>query len=67
VTYHTNDEDWRNGGKHYQVRLHDRWHDVEDWQMLRPAAPNPTGKAILWYNHIGGTFLIYCFTPSQEM
>jgi hypothetical protein len=60
------DEDWRNGGKHYQVRINDRWHDVEDWQMLQPAAPNPTGKAILWYNDIGGNLLIYCFTPSRE-
>ena len=60
------DEDWRNGGKHYQVRIKDRWHDVEDWQMLQPSTPNPTGKAILWYNDIGGTFLIFCFTPSHE-
>jgi len=61
------DEDWRTASKHYQVRIRDRWHDVQDWQMLQPATPNPTGKAILWYNEIGENFLIYCFTPSQEM
>jgi hypothetical protein len=61
------EEDWRNRGKHYQVRINDRWYDVEDWQMLKPADPNPTGNAILWYNDIGGgAFFIYCFTPSHE-
>jgi hypothetical protein len=62
------DEDWRNGGAHYQVRIKDRWHNVQDWQMLQPSTPNPTGKAILWYNEIGGggNFLIFCFTPSHE-
>ena len=61
------DEDWRNGGKHYQVRVHEHWHDVEDWQMLQPSTANPTGKAILWYNDADGKFLICCFTPSREM
>jgi hypothetical protein len=61
------DEDWKNGGNHYQVRVIDRWYAIEDWQMLKPVEPNPTGNAILWYNDIAGNFLIYCFTPSREM
>jgi hypothetical protein len=64
--HYLKDEDWRNGDRHYQVRIKDRWYDIEDWQMLKPADPNPTGHAVLWYNDIGGTFLIYCFTPSRE-
>jgi hypothetical protein len=60
------EEDWKNGGTHYQVRIGGRWYDIEDWQMLKPAGPNPTGKAILWYNDISGNFVIYCFTPSHE-
>ena len=61
------DEDWRNGRKHYQVRVGDRWFDIKDWQMLKPAEPNPTGKAILWYNDQVGNFVVYCFTPSHEI
>ena len=61
------DEDWRNGGENYQVRIGDRWHAIEDWQMLKPTGPNPTGKAIVWYGNMGGgAFFIYCFTPSHE-
>jgi hypothetical protein len=60
------DEDWRNNGKHYQVRVGDRWYDIKDWQMLKPADPNPTSKAILWYGGQGDGFIIYCFTPSHE-
>ena len=61
------EEDWKNGGKHYQVRVGDRWYDIEDWQMLKPADPNPTGKAILWYSgDAEGYVIIFCFTPSHE-
>jgi hypothetical protein len=60
------DEDWKNGGKHYQVRIDDRWYDIQDWQMLNPSDPNPTGNAILWYSVIAGDFVIYCFTPGRE-
>ena len=60
------DEDWKNGGKNYQVRIGDRWYTIEDWQMLKPASPNSTGKAILWYGNLGDDFFIYCFTPSHE-
>src|SRR5205814_451514 len=49
-----------------QVRANDRWHDREVGQMLRPPNRRPTGHAVLWYNDIGGTFLIYCCTPSRE-
>jgi hypothetical protein len=60
------DEYWKNGGKNYQVRIGDRWYTIEDWQMLKPAGPNPTGNAILWYSNIQGSLVIYCFTPSHE-
>src|SRR6476659_10476481 len=43
------DHDWRIRGKQYQVRFGEQWIDIEDWQLLKPAQPNPTGKAILWY------------------
>jgi len=62
------DDDWRISGKRYQVRIGGQWVDVEDWQLLKPAQPNPTGKAIIWYSdpeHELG-FYIRCFTPSQE-
>jgi len=63
-----NDDDWRISGKRYQVRISGQWLDVQDWQLLKPAQPNPTGKAIIWYGdpkHEPG-FYIRCFTPSQE-
>jgi hypothetical protein len=62
-----NDDDWRISGKRYQVRIGGQWLEVEEWQLL-PTHPNPTGKAIIWYNdpqHEPG-FYIRCFTPSQE-
>ena len=62
------DDDWRISDKHYQVRIGGQWLDVEDWQLLKPAQSNPTGKAIIWYGdpeHELG-FYIRCFTPSQE-
>ena len=61
------DEDWKTWGKDdYEVRINDRWYIVEEWQMLKPADPNPTGHAILWYDNIGGFINIYCFIPSWE-
>jgi len=63
-----NDDDWRISGKRYQVRVGGQWLDVEDWQLLKPVQPNPTGKAIIWYGdpeHEPG-FYVRCFTPSQE-
>ena len=62
------DDDWRISGKRYQVRIGGQWVDVEDWQLLKPAPPNPTGKAIIWYGdpeYEPGLY-IRCFTPSQE-
>jgi len=64
--HYVKDEDWRSDGKHYQVRVGDRWHDVEDWQMVKPKGANPTGNAVLWYNDVQGNFLIFCFTPANE-
>jgi len=62
------DDDWKVSGKSYQVRVGDRWYGIKDWQLLKPARPNPTGKAILWYDHPVGEpgVEILCFTPSQE-
>ena len=62
------DDDWRISGKRYQVRIGGQWVDVEEWQLLRPAPPNPTGKAMIWCGdpeYEPGLY-IRCFTPSQE-
>ena len=64
--HYLKEEDWRSDGKHYQIKVGDRWRDVEDWQMVKPVESNPTGNAILWYNESGGNFVIFCFTPSHE-
>lgn len=63
-----NDDEWTISGKRYQVRFKGQWFAIEDWQLLRPAQPNPTGKAILWYLNPTAEpgFYITCFTPSQE-
>jgi len=63
-----NDDEWTISGKRYQVRFNGQWFAIEDWQLLRLAQPNPTGKAILWYLNPTAEpgFYITCFTPSQE-
>src|SRR4051812_16262061 len=45
------DDDWRIRGQRYQVHIANRWLDIEDWQLLKPVQPNPTGKAIIWYSN----------------
>jgi hypothetical protein len=65
------DDDWHIRDKRYQVRVGDRWLNIEDWHLLRRGEPNPTGKAILWFNEIGYEagglqIQLFCFTPSQE-
>ena len=34
--------------------------------MLAPVEPNLTGRAVLWYDEIGGNLVVYCFTPPHE-
>ena len=62
------DDDWRIEGKRYQVQIRGKWLDIEDWQLLKPVQPNPTGKAIIWYSNpeFEAGFFIRCFTPSHE-
>lgn len=62
------DDDWRIRGKRYQVNIGGKWLDIEDWQLLKPTHPNPTGKAIIWYSNpeFEGGVYIRCFTPSHE-
>ena len=61
-------DDWRIRGKRYQVQIRGKWLDIEDWQLLKPVQPNPTGKAIIWRSNpeFEGGFYIRCFTPSHE-
>ena len=42
--HYLNEGDWRSDGNHYQVKVGDRWRDVQDWQMLKRAEPNRTGR-----------------------
>jgi len=62
------DDDWRISGNLYQVRIGSKWFDIEDWQLLKPVPPNPTGRAIIWHSNpeFEGGFYIRCFTPSHE-
>ena len=63
-----NDGDWKISGQRYQVRVGELWYSIEDWQLLKPARPNPTGKAILWYHDPSAEWGLYilCFTPSHQ-
>ena len=65
------DEDWKISNAQYQVWVGGQWHVIEDRQLLKPAQPNPTGKAILWITHPQShpnapDFYNICFTPSHE-
>ena len=64
--YLTPDE-WTSAKGYYRVRINGVWFDVFDNQMLRPdGGPNPTGNAIVWYDHNEFGFSIRCFTPQYE-
>ena len=60
-------DEWVSATSNYSVQLKGIWFDVEDRQMLRPdGGPNPTGKAIAWYNTTEFGFNIRCFIPQFE-
>ena len=64
------DSEWRISGDHYEVLIQGEWHAIHPYQMVDPrGGPNPTGKAVVWYNLVGsyeGGLQIYCFTPGWE-
>ncbi len=67
---HTLDDDeWRESGDHYQVRINGNWVDVPARGKVDPAGgPNPTGKAVVWYTLFDSNFpVIFCFLPGTMM
>jgi hypothetical protein len=61
------DDDWRQSGDRYEVRVTDAWLPVPS-EALRDTVggPNPTGHAIVWFTANEFGVRIYCFAPGTE-
>jgi hypothetical protein len=63
--------DWRYDGRHYQIRIAERWRDVPSPAVI-DRSDNPTGSAVAFYvdaaDHDGSVApLVYCFIrPAQS-
>jgi hypothetical protein len=61
------DQDWRQAGDHYEVRIDGTWHPIPPNTLRDPhGGPNPTGAAIVWYLRVGDDLRIFCFAPGFE-
>jgi hypothetical protein len=61
------DTDWKTVGSGYAVRIKGVWYAVPASAIRDPGGgPNPTGRAIVWYNEWTGGVKIWCFSPGWE-
>ena len=60
------ENEWRAKNGYFQVMISGQWRDIEHWMWRDPkGGPNPTGKAIVWFQYTQWGLQIYCFTPGS--
>ena len=65
--YYLGEDEWKTGRKNYSILLNGQWIDVDDNKVLsKGGGPNPTGKAIVWYDVTEYGITVRCFTTGLE-
>ena len=66
--YYLDPDEWKIDKQNYYVLLSGRWIEVDDSKMRDPrvGGPNPTGRAIVWYDVNEYGIGVRCFTTGHE-
>ena len=65
--YYLEPDEWKIEKQKYRILLNGQWVEVDDSKVRSPVGgPNPTGRAIVWYDVNEYGIAVRCFTTGHE-